>query len=132
LSSTFFTRTPAKNLIEEHHPLWYSRSMIDEHDIGRVAISLGTAVNASQVVLFGSYARGEANEQSDVDFLIIAESELPRFKRSRELYKLLRPYPFAMDLVVYTPREIERGMQSPVSFVSTVLQEGKAVYVREG
>ena len=95
-------------------------------------MSLGTAVNASQVILFGSYARGEANKQSDVDFLIIAESELPRFKRSRDLYKLLRPYPFARDLVVYTPREIERGMQSPASFVSTVLREGKAVYVREG
>ena len=93
-------------------------------------MSLGTAVNASQVILFGSYARGEANEQSDVDFLIIAESELPRFKRSRELYKLLRPYPFAMDLVVYTPREIERDKQLPGSFVSTVLRQGKTVYVQ--
>jgi predicted nucleotidyltransferase len=104
--------------------------MVEEHDIGRVAKRLGTAANASQVILFGSYARGEAKEQSDVDFMIIAESDVPRFKRSRELYKLLRPYPFAMDLVVYTPQEIERGKRSPVSFVSTVLREGKTVYVR--
>jgi predicted nucleotidyltransferase len=104
--------------------------MVDEHDIGRIARRLGTAVNASEVILFGSHARGEANEQSDVDFMIIAESDVPRFKRSRELYKLLRPYPFAMDLVVYTPQEIERGKRSPVSFVSTVLREGKTVYVR--
>jgi predicted nucleotidyltransferase len=104
--------------------------MVDESDIGRVANQLGTAANASQVILFGSYARGEANAQSDVDFMIIAESDVPRFKRSRELYKLLRPYPFAMDLIVYTPQEIERGKRSPVSFVSTVLREGKTVYVR--
>jgi len=61
---------------------------------------------------------------------VIAESDFPRFKRSRELYKLLRPYPFAMDLIVYTPEEIERGRRSPVSFVSAVLREGKTLYVR--
>ena len=64
------------------------------------------------------------------DLLIVAPSGLPRFKRSRELYKLLRPYPFAMDLIVYTPEELERGKRSPVSFVSTVLREGKTLYVR--
>ena len=55
---------------------------------------------------------------------------LPRFNRSRELYKLFRPYPFGMDLLVYTPREIEEGRRSPVSFVSRVLKEGRTVYER--
>jgi predicted nucleotidyltransferase len=104
--------------------------MIDICDIERVARRLGIAANAEQVILFGSYARGDARGESDVDFLIVANSDLPRFKRSRELYQLFRPYPFAMDLLVYTPEEIERGKQSPVSFVSTVLQEGKVLYVR--
>lgn len=104
--------------------------MIDEQEIKRVAIRLGVATNALRVILFGSYARGEANENSDVDLMIIAESDLPRFKRSRELYKLFRPYPFGMDLIVYTPKEIERGNRSPVSFVSIVLREGKTLYVR--
>ena len=103
--------------------------MVHEQDIQQVAKRLGQAANARQVILFGSYARGEATESSDVDLLIIAESNLPRFKRSRALYKLLRPYPFGMDLLVYTPQEIETGRQSPVSFVSTVLREGKTLYV---
>ena len=64
------------------------------------------------------------------DLMVVAESNLPRFKRSRALYKLFRPYPFGMDLVVYTPEEIERGKKSPISFVSRVLREGKTVYVR--
>ena len=74
--------------------------------------------------------RGEAHDTSDVDLMIIAESDLPRFKRSRALYGLLRPYPFPMDLVVYTPEEVERGKLSPLSFVSSVLREGRTVYVR--
>ncbi len=62
--------------------------------------------------------------------MIVAKSDLPRFKRSRALYRLLRPYPFPMDLVVYTPEEMERGKKSPLSLVSQVLREGKIVYVR--
>ena len=104
--------------------------MVDEQEIKRVAARLGKAADAQQVILFGSHARGEAGENSDVDLMIIAESDLPRFKRSRELYKQLRPYPFGMDLVVYTPQEIERGKKSSVSFVSAVLREGKTLYVR--
>ena len=103
--------------------------MIEVSEIERVAALLGDAANASRIILFGSHARGEAKEDSDVDLMIIAESNLPRFKRSRNLYKLLRPYPFGMDLLVYTPKEIERGRRSPVSFVSTVLREGKTLYV---
>jgi predicted nucleotidyltransferase len=104
--------------------------MVDQQEIEKVAARIGEEINAFQVILFGSYARGQAGEYSDVDLMVVAESELPRFKRSRELYKLFRPYPFGMDLVVYTPEEIEKGKKSPLSFVSRVLREGKTVYVR--
>jgi len=104
--------------------------MINENKIIHVARNMAIAANAERVILFGSYARGDATEQSDVDLMIIANSDLPRFKRSRELYKLLRPHPFAMDIVVYTPQEIEKGKKTKVSFVSTVLKEGKTLYVR--
>ena len=105
--------------------------MINEDNIRMVAKRMGIAADAERVILFGSHARGEAREYSDVDLLIIAESELPRFKRSRKLYKLIKPYPFAMDIVVYTPEEIRKGKRSPASFVSTVLKDGKTVYERK-
>jgi len=104
--------------------------VIAEHDIREAARRIGVAADAHRVILFGSYARGQAGENSDVDLLVVAESDLPRFKRSRELYKLFRPYPFAMDLLVYTPQEVERGKRSPLSFVSAVLRNGKTLYVR--
>lgn len=105
--------------------------MIDLREIELVAQRLGNAADAEQVILFGSYARDEATDDSDVDLLIIADSDLPRFKRSRELYTLFRPHPFSMDLLVYTPQEIERGKHSPASFVSTALKEGKVLYERQ-
>ena len=102
--------------------------MINIRDIEQVAQRIGIISNAERVILFGSHARGEATENSDVDLMIISESNLPRFKRSRELYKLFNPYPFGMDLIVYTPEEINRGKRSPLSFVTNVLQEGKILY----
>ncbi len=104
--------------------------MVEQHQIEMVAARLAEAAGAEQVILFGSHARGEAHDASDVDLMIVAESDLPRFKRTRALYGLLRPYPFPMDLVVYTPEEVEQGRRSPLSFVSKVLREGKTVYVR--
>ena len=99
-------------------------------DIKEVARRIGDKAGAEAVILFGSHARGDANRHSDVDFLVIANSDLPRFKRSRELYKLFKPYPFGMDIVVYTPEEIERGRRTPLSFISAVLREGKRIYAR--
>lgn len=86
--------------------------MVHKDNIKHVARSMAISINAERVILFGSYARGDATEQSDVDLMIIAKSNLPRFKRSRELYKLLRPHPFAMDIVVYTPHEVEKGKKT--------------------
>jgi predicted nucleotidyltransferase len=104
--------------------------MVNMSNIEEAAKRIGSQINAKAVILFGSYAKGSANESSDVDFLVIAESNLPRFKRSRELYKLFKPYPFGMDILVYTPAEIEKGRKVSQSFVSTVLREGKTVYAR--
>jgi len=104
--------------------------MIHESQIQQVAVQLATAAQASQVILFGSYARGEATERSDVDLMVVAETDLPRHKRAVGLYKQFRPYPFGMDIVVYTPQEVEEGKKSALTFVSTVLREGKTLYER--
>ena len=104
--------------------------MVSMTDIKNVAKRIGDAAGAEAVILFGSHARGDAGQSSDVDFLVIAENDLPRYKRSRQFYKLFKPYPFGMDILVYTPMEIEKGCKTPLSFVSTVLREGKKVYER--
>ncbi len=104
--------------------------MVPYGQIESVAARLAEAAGAERVILFGSYARGDAGNDSNVDLMIVAKSDLPRFKRSRSLYRAIRPYPFPMDLVVYTPEEVEQGSRSPLSFVATVLREGKTVYGR--
>ena len=103
--------------------------MISQLDIVQVARKIGEVAHAQKVILFGSYANGQANKSSDVDLLVVAESSLPRHKRSRELYRCICPLRFPVDIVVYTPEELRRSNTTQVSFVSQALLEGQTVYV---
>lgn len=104
--------------------------MVSREEINGIARDIGEVAHAERVILFGSHANGRADETSDVDLLVVAKSDQPRHKRSRELYRRIRPHRFALDIVVYTPEEVSRGIQTSVSFMSRVLREGKTVYVR--
>jgi len=102
--------------------------MVASNEIEKVARKIGEQTEAKAVVLFGSHARGQAGTNSDVDLLVIAESDLPRHKRSRPLHLMFKPYPFAMDILVYTPKEVEQEREFELSFISRVLREGKRLY----
>lgn len=104
--------------------------MISRDDIENVANDIAEAVHTERIILFSSYANDRADEDSDVDLLIVADSNQPRYKRSREIYKQFHPRRFALDILVYTPEEVNRGSQTPVSFVSQVMREGKTIYER--
>jgi predicted nucleotidyltransferase len=74
--------------------------MVDFADIRQVAERIAAVIGAERVVLFGSHARGDARENSDVDLLIVARTALPGHQRSRQPYRMFDPYPFPMDLIV--------------------------------
>ena len=63
----------------------------------------------AKVVLFGSYAYGAPTPDSDVDLLIILETDVPSKDRSWAASRLLLPRPFPVDILVKTPQEIERA-----------------------
>ena len=102
--------------------------MVSFNEIEDVAGKIGKQIDAKAVILFGSYARNQPAKHSDVDLLVIAESNLPRYKRSRELHLMFKPYPFPMDILVYTPKEVEEESEFELSFISTVMREGKKLY----
>jgi predicted nucleotidyltransferase len=86
--------------------------------------------NPLQIILFGSQARGQARPNSDVDLLIIEESELPRYQRAgRYLRALVGLFP-AKDVVVWTPDEVQAWAAVPNAFITTTLREGRTLYAR--
>ena len=66
--------------------------------------------------------------QSDLDLLIIKDSDLPRYKRGREIRKFMRGLKVAVDFVVYTQQEIDKWKNVRPAFITTVFEKGKLMH----
>jgi uncharacterized protein len=104
--------------------------MLSQENIDNIISTIGNVYQPDKILLFGSYALGEATIDSDLDLLIIKESSKPRIERALELRKLLRKHKFTypIDLLVYTPDEIQAENLGKNSFINRVMREGKVVY----
>ena len=92
-----------------------------------VAAACGQA-GAERAVLFGSYARGDADAHSDVDLLIVCETDVSFFERRSLFPGIFRAFP-GCDLLVYTPAEIDERREAP-GVIGEALRTGVAVYER--
>ena len=70
-------------------------------------------MGAFKVILFGSLANGPPCFSSDLDLIIILDSELDFLTRTTAVYKQLKPK-IGVDLLVYTPEEIKRMGKNPL------------------
>jgi predicted nucleotidyltransferase len=87
---------------------------------------LATA-GAERIYLFGSHARGEADDDSDLDLVVIQETALPFFDRLREAARCAEP-DWPVDILVYTPAEFETMRAQGNAFAELVADEGVVVY----
>jgi predicted nucleotidyltransferase len=106
--------------------------MIPDDVLQEMTRRIVKAVTPECVVLFGSRARGDSRADSDVDLLVVQKTDLPRSKRGMPLYSALRDYLIPVDIVVYTPAEVEEYGNLPHSFVQTALREGMVLYEKQG
>ena len=84
-----------------------------------------------RVLLFGSHAWGTPNVDSDVDLLVIvADAELPAYKRARAGYKALRGVRLSKDIVVLTQAEFDRQSTVKSSLAHRVREHGRVLYDR--
>jgi len=105
---------------------------MNEDLIAEIVRRIVKAAQPEKIILFGSRARGDARPDSDFDLLVIKHSQEPRYRRSVALYVALADLPAEVELMVYTPEEVEEWSQVPQAFVTTAVHEGIAVYERSG
>jgi predicted nucleotidyltransferase len=87
--------------------------------------------NPYQIIVFGSHVYGQPDPDSDVDLLIIMESDERPAQRAAQVSKLLQPRPFPLDIIVRTPEEIRQRLKIGDYFMQEVMEQGKVLYERD-
>jgi predicted nucleotidyltransferase len=105
--------------------------MVDEKQIKGIVDRIAAAVQPQRIILFGSYARGEAHEESDLNLCVVVPQAGDWLYRPHELRRLVPVTEVAVEPLVVTPSELEQLRKAEHPLVSAVLEEGKVVYERE-
>jgi len=105
--------------------------MINE-DISRMTDIIVQEYQPDEIILFGSHARGEGTDASDVDLLVLSDREhhLPRFKRGLSVRIKLSEITVPKDILFYTHEDFNKWRTVPQSLVSEILREGVVLYER--
>jgi len=90
--------------------------------------TLVEAARPERIILFGSHARGEARQDSDMDFLVIESKVEDRAREMVRLRRALRPLRIPVDVLVYSTDEVARWGDQPGSALYWALREGRIVY----
>jgi HEPN domain-containing protein/predicted nucleotidyltransferase len=91
---------------------------------------LVTEYEPDRIILFGSRALGEARPDSDVDLLIVKDTDRRPIDRRIEVERLLADRALALDLVVYTPGELRELYAAGSPFIEDVMEHGRVLYMR--
>ncbi len=106
-----------------------SEQMLAQEQIEKILNRIVNRYKPDKIVLFGSYAYGNPTEDSDLDLLVVRSSNLPRYKRAREIRKYLWGITdVPKDIIVYTPEEIDEWRGVEEAFITNIMKNGKILY----
>lgn len=84
-----------------------------------------------RLYLFGSWAREEDDELSDMDVVVIKQTAAPFFDRLREVARLLPAEIGGLDILVYTPEEFAMMQREGNVFAELITEEASLIYDRQ-
>lgn len=96
--------------------------------ITRLTSLLVEAAQPKRIVLFGSYARGDASEESDVDIMVVEQNPPDRLTEMVRLNRLLRSLDIAVDLLVVSEEKFIYWRDTPGNVYFEAASEGKVLY----
>jgi predicted nucleotidyltransferase len=100
--------------------------------IAEVVEKIKREYQPEKIILFGSYAYGTPNEDSDIDLFIIKETGEERIYRFAEVKRLIyepeRRIPISP--LVYTPEEVKKRLTIGDQFIEEVITKGEVLYAR--
>lgn len=103
--------------------------MVDQQDIVSFAKAVAHKFDPEKIVLFGSYARGQPDENSDVDILVVMNHVGKPSEQALAIRREVRRR-FPLDLIVRSPQETQRRQDQGDPFISSIINEGHTLYER--
>lgn len=88
------------------------------------------AAGVVRAVAFGSYARGTADRESDLDLAVVLPTDRRRTERGPLVRDLVLACPVALDVLVFTPEEFESGLGRDMDVFHRIRREGVDVFRR--
>jgi predicted nucleotidyltransferase len=105
------------------------KSMTIKEQIEEIVNRIVEHYQPRKIILFGSYAYGVPAKDSDLDLLVVKDTDLPRYKRAREIRKYLWGISeIPKDIIVYTQKEIDEWKEVDEAFITSVVKNGKILY----
>ncbi len=101
--------------------------MISMEAITSVRDRIVEGFHPDRIILFGSYAYGTPHEDSDVDLLVVLPFEGSPL-REQTAIRLAVHSGFSMDVIVYTPQQLQERLRLGDSFLREITEKGKILY----
>ena len=102
--------------------------MISEERIQEAVRLLKEAASPVKIILFGSYARGDISEHSDLDFLVVEKELKARRMEMVRLRRILSPLRMPVDIIVVSANAFEDWADTPGTVIYEAASEGRVVY----
>ena len=102
--------------------------MMSDSTIDRLVGEVVKRVNPLRIVLFGSAARDESGEQSDIDLLVVMPDGVHRRRTAQKLYREIKGLRVPFDIVVATVQDLEKHKDNDGLIYKNALKEGIEVY----
>lgn len=96
-----------------------------------VVDQIAARFHPQQIILFGSYAYGKPRPESDVDLLVVMDTQLSAVQQAIKILTSI-DYRFGLDLLVYTPQHLAQRLAIGDPFIQEILQLGTVVYESPG
>lgn len=110
-----------------------SKASVTRKQLDLIAKAIVQVSHPLKIILFGSRARGNANEHSDIDILVIGERSSAPWSRSRLVGDMRRSLPnlnVPVDILFFTPEEMTRWGSTTNHVIREALDEGDVIYER--
>lgn len=101
-----------------------------QEKIQKITTKIAETYQPEKVFLFGSYAWGKPTKDSDIDLFVVKDTKESKRERQIKLRRLFLDFDMPADILVYTPKEVEKRIMMGDFFVKNIITKGKILYAK--